>query len=204
MDLGYDNKTVAAKCWAALFAAREWALRVEQGLIKAQPEEHKKTWSELVQQIRENELDKVLLAAWEPRILITGEVIPNTGDPSVFAESSPEQKLAEFLTFWKLRNYGRMAQCLPSMFGGTVKKLAGQVREMYGSKHLEEFEFQKVTDEAAAITSGDVPSLLHSNRHLRDVLRAKGYEVEYSEFNGRHDHIGWRGSLSQGLVKLLK
>ena len=27
MDLGYDNKVVAAKTWAALFATRDWALR---------------------------------------------------------------------------------------------------------------------------------------------------------------------------------
>ncbi|MGH9944694.1 MAG: alpha/beta hydrolase-fold protein [Pyrinomonadaceae bacterium] len=58
--------------------------------------------------------------------------------------------------------------------------------------------------EAGLFEIGGVPSLLHSNRHLRDVLRAKGYEVEYSEFNGRHDHIGWRGSLSQGLVELVR
>lgn len=58
--------------------------------------------------------------------------------------------------------------------------------------------------EAGLFETADSPSLLHSNRHLRDVLEAKGYEVEYAEFNGRHDHISWRGGLSQGLQKLLR
>lgn len=57
--------------------------------------------------------------------------------------------------------------------------------------------------EAGLLETGDSPSLLDSNRHLRDVLEAKGYDVKYSEFNGRHDHICWRGSLSQGIISLM-
>lgn len=56
--------------------------------------------------------------------------------------------------------------------------------------------------EAGLMEVNETPSLLHENRHLRDVLEAKGYVVIYSEFNGRHDHISWRGSLSQGLMAL--
>ena len=41
------------------------------------------------------------------------------------------------------------------------------------------------------------------NRHLRDVLTLKGYEVHYSEFNGGHDYICWRGSLADGLLRLV-
>lgn len=156
MDLGYDNRIVAAKCWAALFAVRDWAIRVEQGMLKAPPDEPKTTWSDLLQQIRENAEDRVRLDAWRPRTLIIGEDVPKTGDPAMFAGDSPEQKLAEFLSYWKARNYGRMAQQLPSMFVGSVRKFAGQVREIYGSRTLESFEFQEIKDEAPAITNIEV------------------------------------------------
>lgn len=46
-------------------------------------------------------------------------------------------------------------------------------------------------------------SLLAANRHLRDVLLAKGYTVHYREYNGGHDYINWRGTLADGLLLLL-
>ena len=41
------------------------------------------------------------------------------------------------------------------------------------------------------------------NRHMRDVLQLKGYEVHYNNFNGGHDYICWRGSLADGLMTLI-
>lgn len=47
------------------------------------------------------------------------------------------------------------------------------------------------------------PAQIVANRHLRDVLRAKGYRIHYHEFNGGHEWICWRGSLADGLLALL-
>lgn len=41
------------------------------------------------------------------------------------------------------------------------------------------------------------------NRHMRDVLEAKGYEVAYREYMGGHDYICWRGSFAEGLLALV-
>jgi enterochelin esterase-like enzyme len=45
---------------------------------------------------------------------------------------------------------------------------------------------------------------LMSNRHLRDVLRAKGYDVIYREVGSGHENIHWRAMLADGLMTLLK
>ncbi|MEV4263119.1 enterochelin esterase [Kribbella sp. NPDC049584] len=52
------------------------------------------------------------------------------------------------------------------------------------------------------LTPDHGPSILVANRHLRTILRIKGYDLEYAEYNGGHDYACWRGSLADALVAL--
>ena len=45
--------------------------------------------------------------------------------------------------------------------------------------------------------------MLQPNREFRDVLRGKGYDVQYEERVGGHDYVRWRDSLSEGLKRLI-
>jgi hypothetical protein len=47
------------------------------------------------------------------------------------------------------------------------------------------------------------PTVLLANRHLRDVLQAKGYWVRYREINGPHDPLSWRGTFGDALITLI-
>jgi hypothetical protein len=50
---------------------------------------------------------------------------------------------------------------------------------------------------------GEGGDVLEPTRHLRDVLRAKGYEVHYRQFVGGHDGLSWRGGVADALIALL-
>lgn len=50
---------------------------------------------------------------------------------------------------------------------------------------------------------GGETGILGGTRHLRDVMRLKGYdEVIYREYAGGHDYAVWRGSMADGLIAL--
>lgn len=141
MDLGYDNQIVAAKTWAALFAVREWAVKAEQGLIKAPKKTKEKGWKELLNQIKENEETKKMLEAWKPR---------NVDIKREFELNTPESKVIEFIELWKKNNYGYMSNLVSHLM--RTSELVVDVRNHYKSKLLGKYEIVEIIDEAPAIS----------------------------------------------------
>jgi hypothetical protein len=47
------------------------------------------------------------------------------------------------------------------------------------------------------------PSMLLANRHMRDILQLKGYQVHYAEFSGGHHALSWRGTFGDALIALI-
>lgn len=45
-------------------------------------------------------------------------------------------------------------------------------------------------------------NFLENHRRMRDVLKSKGYEIYYQEFQAGHDWSGWRKTLPDGLIVL--
>lgn len=152
MDLGYANKMVAAKTWAALFATRDWAMKAEQGLLDPHTPEKELTMKELMEKIHKVDMEKAKLKAWKPRVLDIGQDVPPTGGMEVFESGTPERKLAEFLNYWKIHNYGFMSKCVSPDQSNETESMPARVREVYDSKHLKSFEYTRISDDAPAIT----------------------------------------------------
>lgn len=152
IDMGYDNKMVAAKSWATLFSIRDWAIKVENDRKGPQPDKPQPSWKEIFQQINGINEDKKRMIAWQPRSLRLGENIEVSGFPEIYGEGTPERKLAEFFHYWSKRNYGKMAGCLPIDMRNPINKVAGQMKQNYLNSKLLSFSIIEIEDKAAAAT----------------------------------------------------
>ena len=76
-------------------------------------------------------------------------------------------------------------------------------RQFVTSKKLPVRFYLSVGDFERGPTPNRGADMVTVNRHMRDVLRAKGYEVDYSECNCGHDYLNWRGMLPEALIALV-
>lgn len=169
----------------ALFAVRDWALKAEACLLEAPPEKPQVTWQELLQQLRENKVNKEQLAQWEPRNITVGVDIPQTGSPDIFSDGTPERRLAEYLTFWQARNYGYMARCLSPKLGPSAKQAPARIRQIFAPKNLKAFEFISVQDSAAAFSI--IKTQLTFEEYGEEITKAFDFRLINENSEGRPD-----------------
>lgn len=155
MDLGYANNTVAAKTWAALFAIREWSLKAEHDELEAPSEEPEptvlETLLEVKESIEETKNVKQEIENWEPRNIVVGEDVPESGEPEDYNEDTPERALVDFLTFWEAERYDLMADSLvrPGI-GGTEH--VEDIRLEFEGHEIQSFRLIDIDEAAPART----------------------------------------------------
>ena len=160
-DLGYANKTVAAKTWAALFAVRDWAGAIKAGKKEPKEETKKPSLSETIVGIRDsldeyarnNEISKKI-SQWKARVLKVNIDFPESGNVSEYAEGGPERALIEFVDYWSKHNYGKMAgkMTLMSTKGKILKNIAGNLRDIFNGKEVLGYRILEIIDVASAIS----------------------------------------------------
>lgn len=151
-DLGYANKMVAAKAWAALAAIADWASDLRAGKKQPEPQAAPPSLDELLRKLQEIEQCKKNTTAWKPREISVGATIPESGAPTDYAVGSPEQALACLFCYWKAKNYGKMALLLCDFSWLASIKRAGEVRENFGLVEFNGFKILGVKDDATAVT----------------------------------------------------
>lgn len=144
MDLGYNNKYVAAKCWAALFAVRDWAIKVAKNELhppEPNPKAEKTLW-ESIENYQRVLKERQQLEQWVPRKVVVGKSIPTSGQPQDYPSGTPEHKIVEFLHYWLKRNYGYMAKC----YAPFLEMQPVNVRDTFAHKRLMDFELIDVKE----------------------------------------------------------
>ena len=150
-ELAFDNKVVAAKCWAALFAARDWAGALDDG--KKEPKlKEEVSWRRLFKQISETNLMKKSIEEWRPRISEDIPYLPIEGDISNLPKNTPEHAVATFLDHWCNKRFGHIADALLYFTDTPKGRKAGMARQDFGKHVPVSFKVLGIEDQAAAIT----------------------------------------------------
>ncbi len=98
----------------------------------------------------------------------------------------------------------------PQIFGNVIS-LSGSFWWKLGSQKAPEWLTTQLADspklalrfylEVGLMES--YPMQIAANRHMRDVLKGRGYTVGYEEYNGGHAFLNWSSGTANGLVFLL-
>ncbi|GEA15374.1 hypothetical protein E308F_16180 [Moorella sp. E308F] len=190
-DLGYDNKIIALKTWATLFALGDWARAVKSGKKGINKEFKAPTIKESIQSIKDSleqynqiQNEKKLIEQWEPRTLNVNADFPEKGQVSDYQEGSPEKTLVEYFEYLFKGNYGKMALLTTKLFPSddSIKKLAGEIRKIFQGKRLIDFKFISVEDRAPAITEIKV-KLTFEKKNTDKVTIEHSFRLIYVDNN---------------------
>lgn len=164
-DLGYANKTVTAKCWAALFAIKDWAYAVKQGKKIPPPPEPELSFTESLSQLKNslteyaeskkrNDLVGKKVEAWKARQLNVGSDIPEKGLSTEYKDYTPEQEAIRFAEYWTKGNFGAISKQIHQFSKTPVNEKieAGKTRKVFEGKKLLDYKIVKITDCSPAIT----------------------------------------------------
>ncbi|MDO9041124.1 MAG: hypothetical protein Q7U64_02120 [Desulfocapsaceae bacterium] len=150
-ELAFDNKIVAAKCWAAVFAARDWAGALDEGKKDPKPQEEV-SWRKLFSQMAETSRMKKAIDEWRPRTTGESSHLPFSGDCSKLPLNSPERSVGEFVEHWCKKRFGLVADALLYFTDTSKGKKAGLAKQDFGRHVPISFKILNVEDQAASVS----------------------------------------------------
>jgi hypothetical protein len=138
----FDNVIVAAKAWNMLFAVVDWA---NATLEFNKPEEPEPTILEIIEQVAEDQHIKEQLESWQAARFALGD--------SGFEDLEIYQLTEKFLEAWHRGNFGDLAQFDDGYqsTGENRGQLAGEMRELFTSFELTEFDITDIVNSAPVI-----------------------------------------------------
>lgn len=163
-ELDFDNIKVVAKCWAAVFALREWTKNIRNGKQKEEEIEDKaKTPKEQFNSLKDSlkdlsnhnkkmKITREKLDTWEKRTLTVGENILESGKSENYFENTPEKLLVQFFEYWQIKNYGQIAKMINKYDGYNLRKVPSEIRKYLDGKQFKQFKILDIEDTAPAIS----------------------------------------------------
>lgn len=147
MDLGYDNVLVATKSLALLFAVAEWIRQHEKQKPTPQVTGLRQTLVDYAKLKKKLNAQRRLIDAWTPRSFDSADF-----ESFIPGPESPEQRVCDFFNYYKVKNYGKMAELLSDRSNNSLSKEAGYVRNMLENIKCVDYRLLSVDDKAPAVS----------------------------------------------------
>jgi hypothetical protein len=154
-ELAFDNKIVAAKCWGALFAVRDWAKALDEGKKEPKPKEEL-SWEKLFSAMVETSRRKKAIEEWKPRTGSEVPYLPFVGNPIDLPMNTPERAVGEFIDHWCKKRYGLIADALLYFTDTPKGKKAGMAKDDFGKHVPSSFKILSVVDQSAAVSHVEI------------------------------------------------
>ena len=177
-DLGYANKVVVAKCWAAVFAVHDWANSIKQGKKNPKPSEPEPNFFETIKNSleihkRTEKLSKKI-EEWKSRKLEIGIDIPEKGSSTEYGDFTPEKEAILFAEYWTRGNFGKIASQI-KRFSKNIPNMkieAGKIRKIFEGKSLSDYKIVNIVDCAPAISEVtlNVSVMVKGKSHNQDIV----------------------------------
>ncbi len=190
-ELEFDNKIVAAKCWAALFATKDWAIAISKAKNNPKPEQQI-SWKESLKKLLENERQKKLLDEWKPRSSNDRLYLPYSGVSEQLPDNTPEKAVAKFIENWTSQRYGLLADDLAYFTNSPKGKKAGMAKSDFSRNIPLSYKILDVEDLAPAISHVTV-ELIFSNAITKKASVRMIYQDSSNNALVRSDNSGsWK------------
>lgn len=177
-ELAFDNKLVAAKVWATLFAIKDWSVAFSN-----KPNENETSWGDLFKDIANNNKEKRIIDNWKPRSSSEIPYLPYTGPAAKLPLNTPEREVAEFIENWIAKRYGPLSESLVYFVEKSKGKRAGLAREDFGKYTPSSFKLISVEDETPAISNVKIELKFDFDYHK--VVKIIDVRTNYLDSNNK-------------------
>jgi hypothetical protein len=162
-DLGYHNRIVAAKAWAALLAVGHYASDYLAPPPKPQPS-LMETLRQSVETRKRLDTLEAAQGSWAPR---APEELARSIASKAWASGTPEEAVATILRAWQTKKFGVISQNSIDALKGDPHALAGKIRRTLGPAPS---IFEVLAIEDAASASSSVTVALSWGEHRDDIV----------------------------------
>jgi len=196
-ELNFDNKTVAAKCWVALFAIRDWAEAIDSGKKDPQPKEDINC-AQLLEKISKTELTKKSIEEWKARSSDELIHLPFEGNIANLPSNTPEHAIATFIDHWHNKRFSFMGDMLAHVINYTQGKKSGLARQDFGNYIPVSFKILDVKDTSPAL------SHVITELHIKTEDQTKMFQISiHTEYQNSEGDLEVR-SIPNGQWKIIQ